>query len=96
METVLLELEENQKVLELLEIESPARGNSGAENSFDNKSVKQMVENPAIQQPALCPVCGLNHDISQCKKEEARLNAEATKLGGKFPVADKPASRNSP
>jgi hypothetical protein len=42
-----------------------------------------MVANPAIQQPSSCPICGLNHDISQCKKEEARLNAEATKRGGK-------------
>ncbi len=95
METVLVEFEENQKILELLEIESPAKGISGAANSSDKKSAKQIV-NPAIQQPPSCHVCGLNHDISQCKKEEARLYAEAGKRGGKFPGADKSASRNSP
>ncbi len=47
-----------------------------------------MVANPAIQQPSLYPVCGLNHDISQCKKEQARLNAEITKRGGQFTGAD--------
>ncbi len=88
MEIVLVELEENQEILERLEIESPAKGKSDAANSSDQKSAKQMVENPAIQQPFACPVCGLNHDISQCKKEEARLYAE-------FPGADKSASRNS-
>jgi hypothetical protein len=51
-----------------------------------------MVVNPAIQQPSSCPVCGLNQ---QCTKEEARLYAEATKLGGKFPGADKSAGLNS-
>jgi hypothetical protein len=98
MKTVLVELEENQKILERLEIESPAKGNlkSGAANSSDKKSAKQMVGNTAIQQPSSCPVCGLNHEISQCKKEEARLNADAMKRGGKFPGADKSASRNSP
>ena len=96
METVLVELEENQKILERLEIESPAKSKSGAANSSDKKSAKQMVANPAIQQPSSCPLCGLNHDISQCKKEEARLNADAMKRGGKFPGADKSASRNSP
>ncbi len=35
------------------------------------------------------PVCGLKHDISQCKKEEAGLNAKATKRGGKIPGAAK-------
>jgi hypothetical protein len=70
METVFVELEENQKVLERLEIKSPAKGKSGAANSSDKKSAKQMVANPAIQQPFSCPVCGLNHDILQCKKEE--------------------------
>jgi hypothetical protein len=68
METVLVVLEENQKILERLEIESPAKDKSGAANSSDKKSAKQMVVNPAIQQPSSCPVCGLNHDILQCKK----------------------------
>ncbi len=93
---MLVELEENQKLLERLEIESPAKGKSGAANSSDKKSAKQMVVNPAIQQPSSCPVCGLNLDISQCKKEEARLYTEATKRGEKFPGANKPASGNSP
>ncbi len=75
METVLVELEENQKILERLEIDSPTKGKSGAANSSDKKREKQMVANPAIQQPSSCPVCGLNHDISQCKEEEARLYA---------------------
>ncbi len=96
METVLVELEENQKILERLEIESPAKFKSGAAYSSDKKGAKLMVVNPAIQQPSSCPVCGLNHDISQCKKEEARLYAEATKRGGNLPGAEKSASRNSP
>ncbi len=50
METVLVELEENQKQLERLEIESPAKGESGEAKSSDKKSAKQMVANPAIQQ----------------------------------------------
>ncbi len=48
-----------------------------------------MVMNPAIQQKSSCPVCGLNYDISQCKKEEAILNAEATKRAGNFLVQTK-------
>jgi hypothetical protein len=57
-----------------------------------------MVANLAIQQPSLCPVFELNHDILQCKKEEARLNPEVAKRGWKFPGADKSleVSRNSP
>jgi hypothetical protein len=43
METVLVELEENQKILERLEIELPATGKSGAASSSDKKSAKQMV-----------------------------------------------------
>jgi hypothetical protein len=38
-----------------------------------------MVASPAIQQPFSFPVFRLNHDISQCKKQDSRLNAEATK-----------------
>ncbi len=34
METVLVELEENQKILERLEIELPAKGKSGAAGKF--------------------------------------------------------------
>ncbi len=83
--------------LERLEIEQPAKGKSGEANSSDKKSAKQMVANPTIQQASSkCPVCGLNNEISQCRKEEARLNAEATKRGVKFPGADKSASRNYP
>jgi hypothetical protein len=96
METVLVELEENQEILERLEIELPATGKSGAANSSDKKSAKQMVANPAIQQPSSCLVCGLNDDILQCNREEARLYAAAKKREGKFPGADKSASRNSP
>ncbi len=73
-------------MLERLDIELPAKGRSGAANSSDKKSAKQMVANPVIQQPSLCPVCELNLAISQCKKEEARLNAEVTKRGGNFLV----------
>jgi hypothetical protein len=40
METVLVELENNQKILERLEIESPAKDKSGAANSFDKKSAE--------------------------------------------------------
>jgi hypothetical protein len=42
METVLVELEENQKILECLEIEveSPAKGKSCAANSSDKKKCK--------------------------------------------------------
>jgi hypothetical protein len=75
METVLVELEKNQKILERLEIELPAKGKSVSANSSDKKSAKQTVANPAIQQPSSCPICRSNHDISQCKKEEARLYA---------------------
>jgi hypothetical protein len=69
-ETVLVELEDNQKILESLEIESPAKGKSGAAHSSDKKSAKQMVANPAIQQPSSCPVCGLNHDIRKARKKK--------------------------
>ncbi len=55
-----------------------------------------MVANLAIQQPSLCLVCGLSHVILQREKEEVRLNAEATKQGGKFPGTDKSACRNFP
>jgi hypothetical protein len=96
METVLVELEENQKILERFVIKSPAKFKSDTANSSDKKNTKQMVANPANQQPSSCPVCGLNHDISECKKEDARFYAEAMKQGGKFPGADKSASRNSP
>ena len=86
MKTLLIKLEDNHKILESLEIESPTTGKSGAANSSDHKSAKQEVTNPVIQQPT-CPVCGSNHDTSQCMKELARLNAEATKQGAKLPGA---------
>ena len=40
METVLVELEDNHKILECLEIKSPEKGRSDTANSSDKKSAK--------------------------------------------------------
>ena len=76
METVLNEVEENQKILETFKIESPAKGKVSAANSSDKKSAKQSVANPAIQQQPSCRLCGAAYDPSRCPGEEAKLKAE--------------------
>ena len=81
VEGLLTKLEKNRRLLESLEAESPAKSKAGAPNQSDKRGTIQSVANPAIQQPAKCTSCGMEHDISQCPKEKARLQNEANKRG---------------
>jgi hypothetical protein len=65
-------LEDNQKLIESLDIESPAKSKAGAVNSKEKK--KQLLANPAMQPQQRCSVCGLEHDVKQCPRENNRLN----------------------
>ncbi len=50
VEGLLTKLEENQRLLESLEAESPSKSKAGAQNQSDKRGTKQSVANPAIQQ----------------------------------------------
>ena len=63
VEGMLTKLEDNQRLLESLEAESPAKSKAGAQNQSDKKGAKQSVANPAIQQQMKCTSCGMEHDI---------------------------------
>jgi hypothetical protein len=92
METMSTRLEDNQKLIESLDIESPAKSKAGAVNSTEKK--KQLYANPAIQQQPRCSACGLEHDVKQCPRENHRLNQEDYKRGKLFPGSDKSKRRN--
>jgi hypothetical protein len=81
MELLLIKLEENQRLIEILEIESSAHSKASCTNSSDRKD-KQSSANQAIQQQSkpVCPECRMEHNLiylSQCPKEKDRLQKEA-------------------
>ncbi len=82
--------------LESLKIELQAQGKVSQANPFENKSAKQSVANPVIQQLPSCRLCSTAQDPSQCPAETAKLKAGAAKRGTKFPGTDKSTRRNSP
>ena len=96
MELLLVKLEENQRLIESLEIESSAHSKAGGNNSSDKKG-KQSSANPAIQQQSkpACPECGMEHNLSQCPKQKDRLQKEAKMRGEKLPGSGKSTKRNS-
>ncbi len=55
MEELLIRLEENERLMESLEVDSTATKARGAKTS--DKKGKQSVANPAIQQQPKCPAC---------------------------------------
>jgi hypothetical protein len=83
MDQLLAKLEENARLRESLEIDSPAKSKEkdGSTKSSDKKGAKQPSANPAIQQQVKCTSCGSEHDFSQCPKEKARLQREAQQRG---------------
>jgi len=85
LETVLQRLQKNRKLNETLDSKSAAvKSESG--KSADKKSVKQQqTANPAIQNRAKCPTCGLDHDISACPKEQEKQRQAALKRGNLLP-----------
>ncbi len=87
METIINRLEDNQKLIESLDIESPAKSKAGAVNSTKKK--KPLHANPAIQQQPRCSACGLDHDVKQCPRENHQLNQEDEQRGKLFPGSDK-------
>ena len=91
METMLNRLEDNQKLIESLDIESPAKSKAGAVNSTEKK--KPLNANPAMQQQPNCSVCGLEHDVKQCPRENNRLHQDAER-GKLFPGSDKSKRRD--
>ncbi len=93
METMLNRLEDNQKLIESLDIESPAKSKAGAVNSTEKK--KPLNANPAMQQQPRCSVCGLEHDVKQCPRENNRLNQVGEERGKLFPGSDKSKRRDS-
>jgi hypothetical protein len=87
METMFNRLEDNQKLIESLDIESPAKSKAGAVKSTEKK--KQLHANPSMQQQPRCSVCGLEHDVKQCPRENNGLNQEGEERGKLFPGSDK-------
>ena len=80
MEELLVRLEENERLMESLEVESTAASKGGAAKTSDKKG-KQSIANPAIQQQPKCTSCGSEHDVSQCPKRESMI-AERSQAAG--------------
>jgi hypothetical protein len=93
LKTMLNRLEDNQKLIESVDIELPAKSKAGAVNSTKKK--KQSHANPATQQQPRCSACGLEHDVKQCPRENHRLNQEDEQRGKLFPGSDKSKRRDS-
>jgi hypothetical protein len=96
MELLLIKLEENQRLIESLEIGSPAHSKASGTNSSDKKG-KLSSANPAIQQQSkpVCSECGMEHNLYQCPKQKDRLQKEAKMRGEKLPGSGKSTKRNS-
>jgi hypothetical protein len=94
MEELLVRLEENERLMESLEVESTAASKGGAAKTPDKKG-KQSIANPAIQQQPKCTSCGSEHDVSQCPKEKARLQKEAKQRGEKLPGPERSSRRGN-
>ena len=98
METLLVALEDNQRLAESLKIAPESRaksGKGGGASSADKKAGAQLSANPAMQQQPRCSICGNEHDASKCPKEIDRLKKAAQKRGEKLPGVEKSTKRDT-
>ena len=85
LEDLLLQLKEDRQLKERLHAAVTLSGGKDSRDADDKKGKqRKSTANPASQNK-VCPVCGENHDISQCPQEEARLNRDAYQRGNRMP-----------
>jgi hypothetical protein len=81
MEELLVRLEENERLMESLEVESTAASKGGAAKTSDKKG-KQSIANPAIQQQPKCTSCGSDDTRCFIVPERESTIAERSQAAG--------------